>query len=142
LHGVGDLAFTNGRHADAQKFFERLGQEDETSHRFYYQDMANMVQGNPRGRRCMMGFYAFVLEHDGNVYPCVNCEKNSFGNLLTDSFQELWFGGRANDARRELRSACCPTCTSVCYPLPVNAREVAALSWRRWRRRIKSRLNK
>jgi radical SAM protein with 4Fe4S-binding SPASM domain len=70
----------------------------------------------------MMDFYGAVLEHNGDVYPCINCEHSSFGNLLTSSFEEVWFGERANEARVRLRASCCPTCTSVCYPLPVNAK--------------------
>jgi len=86
-----------------------------------------MVQGQPRRRRCMMGFYGFVLEHDGSVYPCVNCEGTSFGNLLTTSFEQLWFGGIAEQARRQLRTSCCPTCTSMCYVQPTSATEIIAL---------------
>jgi MoaA/NifB/PqqE/SkfB family radical SAM enzyme len=139
LHGVNSLSFSaNGSNADAQRFFERLSQAEQSSLRFYYQDMAQMVQGEPRRRRCMMGYYGFVLEHNGNVYPCVNCEGNSFGNLLTDSFENVWFGPSANDARRALRVECCPSCTSMCYPPPSNALEMARIAWDQ---QIKPRLN-
>jgi MoaA/NifB/PqqE/SkfB family radical SAM enzyme len=140
LHRRGDLKFSNGYRAAVRGFFERLAEEEETSLRFYYRDMAQMIQGRPRRRRCMMGWYGFALEHDGSVYPCINCERASFGNLLTDSFESVWFGEQANDARRQLRALCCPTCTSVCYPLPINALEVIETGWRRWQRRVKSQL--
>jgi MoaA/NifB/PqqE/SkfB family radical SAM enzyme len=141
LHKRSDLEFSNGYRAAARGLFERLGEEEETSLRFYYQDMAQMIQGYPRSRRCMMGWYGFVLEHDGSVYPCINCEKAGFGNLLTDSFESVWFGKQADSARRQLRASCCPTCTSVCYPQPVNALEVIKTSWWRWQRRVKSQLD-
>ena len=78
-----------------------------------------MIQGRSRSRRCMMGFFGFVLEHDGGVYPCVNCEDASFGNLLHEPFEQVWFGRQANEARRQLRASCCSTCTSMCYVQPV-----------------------
>jgi MoaA/NifB/PqqE/SkfB family radical SAM enzyme len=134
-----ELAFSGGDdRAAARQFFDRLAREDETSLRFYYRDMARMVQGAPRGRRCMMGLYGFVLEHDGCVYPCVNCERRAFGNLLDDPFEEVWFGPQAEEARRQL-GACCSTCTSMCYTQPVNAVELAQATWMRLRRRLRSR---
>jgi MoaA/NifB/PqqE/SkfB family radical SAM enzyme len=131
LQSTDGLLFSDQQSSHIQHFLERLGQEDQTSLRFYYQDMARMMQGHPRGRRCMMGFYGCVLEHDGNLYPCVNCEQHSLGNLLTDSFEDVWFGERAAQVREQLRASCCPTCTSMCYPLPINALEVVQAGWRR-----------
>jgi radical SAM protein with 4Fe4S-binding SPASM domain len=137
----GEGLLLTGEHREAaRKFFERLSREDQTSLRFYYQDMAGMMEGRPRGRRCMMGFYGFVLEHDGRVYPCVNCERRPFGDLRSESFEEAWFGPQANEARRELRQRCCPTCTSMCYTQAVNLWEMVETSWRRWRGRIGARL--
>jgi MoaA/NifB/PqqE/SkfB family radical SAM enzyme len=137
LQQVDSLTFGENHHAAGQ-FFEKLSREDQTSLGLYYQDMARMIQGQTRSRRCMMGFYGAVLEHNGDVYPCINCEHSSFGNLLTSSFEKVWFGERANEARVRLRASCCPTCTSACYPLPINALEVAQIRWQKWRRRITS----
>lgn len=137
LQSTDGLMFSDQQSSLMQQFLERLGQEDQSSLRFYYQDMARMMQGQPRGRRCMMGFYGCVMEHDGNLYPCVNCEQHSLGNLLTDSFEDVWFGEQAAEARQQLRALCCPTCTSMCYPLPINALEVVQTSWRRRKARRK-----
>jgi radical SAM protein with 4Fe4S-binding SPASM domain len=138
LHGVGSLNFPEAGEPSARELFERLGEEDRSSIRFYYRDMAGMVQGRPRRRRCMMGFFGFVLEHDGDVYPCVNCENTSFGSLLSEPFERVWFGEKAEAARVQLRAACCPTCTSMCYTQPVSALEVAEIKWLRWQHRIHS----
>jgi radical SAM protein with 4Fe4S-binding SPASM domain len=133
LHGVGSLNLPGAAVSPAREFFEQLGREDPTSVRFYYQDMAGMVQGKRRARRCMMGFFGFVLEHDGQVYPCVNCEGASFGSLLSEPFEKIWFGDGAEAARGRLRASCCPTCTSMCYTQPVNALELLEVKRRRWR---------
>ena len=129
LHKMEDLSLSDDDRVVAQRFFEQLGQEDKTIFRFHYRDVAQMLQDNPRRQRCMMGFYGFVLEHDGNVYPCVNYEKTGFGNLLTDSFKDVWFGALANDARRQIRSESCSTCPAPCYPNPVNFFQVAQVAW-------------
>jgi MoaA/NifB/PqqE/SkfB family radical SAM enzyme len=137
LDQAGELVFNGKSRVAARQLFERLGQRDETNFCFYYRDVANMLQDRPRGRRCMMGFYNFVLEHDGTVYPCPTYEKTGFGNLLTDSFEDLWFGERANEVRRQVRAQYCPTCSSTCYPSPINALELAQMVWRQ---KIKGRL--
>jgi radical SAM protein with 4Fe4S-binding SPASM domain len=129
LDGESALQFSDAGESAAQTFFQRLGDEDPTSLRFYYQDMAGMIQGHARSRRCMMGFFGFVLEHDGSVYPCVNCEDASFGNLLHEPFEQVWFGRQAEEARKQLRASCCPTCTSMCYVQPVNAVELIQTKW-------------
>ncbi len=132
LHGLINLKFTHEENQEeAYQFFRDLGEEDQTVYRYYYQDMAEMIQGNPRARTCMMGYFGFVLEHNANVYPCVNCEHVSFGNLLMHSFDEVWFRGTSDEVRKELRASCCPTCTSMCFPPPANASEVVDLAVRK-----------
>jgi len=130
LHGMDFLPLMSNTTQDtARQFFETLSREDPSSLRYYYRDMVGMMGGDRRKRRCMMGFYAFVLEHDGSIYPCVNCERKSFGNLLSQTFEEIWFDNESESVRGHLRSECCPTCTSMCYTLPVNTLEVAGVIW-------------
>lgn len=111
----------------AQQFLTDLGERDQSATRFYYQDMAHMLEGNPRERTCMMGYYNFILEHDGNVYPCYTSETHPFGNLLTESFESVWFGEQANASRQYTQESCCPGCPASCYTHPVSPREVAQL---------------
>ncbi|GAC1362727.1 MAG: hypothetical protein NVSMB42_22390 [Herpetosiphon sp.] len=120
----------------ASTFFEQLGDEEESSLRYYYRDVTHMMTGAQRERTCMMGFFGCVVEYTGEVYPCVNWEEQSFGNLLEESFDEIWFGPRAYAARAELRTSGCPTCPSMCYTQPVNIGELVATRMRRIRRRF------
>lgn len=130
------LSFSPHHQILISEFFENLAQVEKSGLRYYYRDMKGMVLGKPRQRRCMMGFYGFVLEHNGEIYPCVNCEQRSWGNLIDMSFNEIWFGPCATLGRYRVVQECCPTCTSLCYPLPVNAFEVIQLAARRIKSRI------
>lgn len=123
------LSFSSDQQVSASKFFEELALIEKSSLRYYYRDVKNMLLGKPRQRRCMMGFYGFALECNGEIYPCVNCEKQTFGNLLYTSFEEAWFGANAANVRQQVLEECCATCTSLCYPLPVNLQEVIGWKW-------------
>lgn len=133
-----DLTFVSGadRNAPAVETFRSLAQADDSAMRFYYDDISHMLEGADRSRSCMMGFYGWILEHDGNVYPCVNFEITPFGNLLTQNFDEVWFGPHAEEVRRDLRQNGCPTCVSCCYTPPVNAGEMLQLTAHRISKRI------
>lgn len=133
LESDDNLTFISGegRNEAAVRTFQSLAQEDDSALRFYYEDIGHMLQGSKRHRACMMGFYGFTLEHDANVYPCVNFETSSFGNLLEQSFDEVWFGKQAETLREELRQTGCPTCVSACYTAPTGAGEMIKLAARR-----------
>jgi MoaA/NifB/PqqE/SkfB family radical SAM enzyme len=131
LHGIDFLTYSIDQQQKlAHEFFSGLGKEDQSSLRFYYDDMAKMIEGHSRGRTCMMGYLGFVLEHDGNIYPCVNCEQHPLGNLLEKSFEEIWFNNGNDSVRRSLRKNCCPSCTSLCFPPPINLGEVLEVAYR------------
>jgi radical SAM protein with 4Fe4S-binding SPASM domain len=120
------LGFVPGapKTAEAQEAFQKLSEEESGSLRFYYQDIVKMLDGSPRGRTCLMGFFGCLIEHTGDVYPCPIWENKSFGNLLEKSFDEVWFGEEARAARYSLRRTGCPTCTSMCYPHSVGPSEI------------------
>lgn len=131
------VSFSPEQRILVSKFFEDLAQSEESSLVYYYRDIKNMLLGKPRQRKCMMGYYGFVLEHNGEIYTCVNCEQESLGSLLKRPFDDIWFGPHAAPIRRRVAQECCPSCTSLCYPLAVNAFEVAGLMVRRTKNRLK-----
>lgn len=110
-----------------ESLFEELADLDTSGMQFHYRDIARMFRGAERSRRCMMGFYDWVLESDARVFACVNCESYCFGNLLETPFEALWFGPQAYQARRSLRQNCCPSCPSPCHAPPINGWELARL---------------
>ncbi len=120
------LGFVPGsqKSQQAHAAFHELSAEDQSSLRFYYDDVAQMLDGDSRSRTCLMGFFGCVVEHTGEVYPCPIWEYESFGNLLEQSFDTIWFSEQARNARYNLRKTSCPTCTSMCYPHAVGLSEV------------------
>lgn len=138
LEGSEDLTFVLGKEdgRSAAGAFEALAERENGSISLYYKDVAGMLWGNDRGRPCMMGFYGCIIEHNGDVYPCVNYEVSPFGNLLEDDFDQIWFGPHAKSVRQNLRSEGCPTCASSCYTSPVNAGELIRLAMRRVARAV------
>ena len=124
--------FTKEQSEQAEAFFSDLAEAEPGSNiKFYYRDAAKMVTGAERSKVCMMGYYGFVLEHDGSVFACVNCEDKPLGNLLKQSFREIWWGKAANELRRQIRNDCCTTCASICYTLPGNVAEVMDVAFHR-----------
>ena len=120
----------------ASNFFQDISNNTASSLRYYYKDIVKMLNGNIRGRRCLMGFYAFALEHDGNVYPCQFCQKNSFGNLLEQSFEEIWFKDINKNVRNQMRTECCSNCPAMCYTLPIDYFELSDLIFRNFFQKI------
>ncbi len=108
----------------AQESFRQLSEEDQTSMSYYYDDVVQMLGGGTRKRTCLMGFFGCVVEHMGDVYPCINWENERFGNLMEQPFDDIWFGEQAQQARYNLRATGCPSCPSMCYPHASGPKEV------------------
>lgn len=67
---------------------------------------------------CKDLFTRMIVTVDGNVMPCcmVWDHNNIFGDLLTDSFDDIWYSQKYRDARsRFLKEEYKPLITSICY---------------------------
>lgn len=67
---------------------------------------------------CRDLFTRMVVTVDGDVMPCcmVWDHNNNFGNLLTDSFDDIWYSQQYRDARSHfLKEGHKPLITSICY---------------------------
>ncbi|MBF0478945.1 MAG: radical SAM protein [Candidatus Omnitrophica bacterium] len=64
----------------------------------------NYQQVSSEGRKfCPKPWRTMTVDWNGNVVPCgalYECEKYGFGNLLTQSFEEVWNSPKFRDARR------------------------------------------
>jgi len=83
--------------------------------------LINYIQGGSRLLPCNMAHDSFFLDPFGEVLPC-NVMNESMGNLVEQSWSEIWEGPRAEDVRAKVRS-CDKTCWmmgSVAEPMKKN----------------------
>lgn len=128
-----DLTFVTGTQQamEASRILHEIAKDESSPLRYYYDDVAEMVNGEKRNRRCMLGYYGFVLEHDGRIYPCVEHEVKAFGNLLEKPFEDIWFSDYAVEVRTALAKKGCPNCPAISYQQPASFGEVAGTALRR-----------
>lgn len=118
------LEFTAEEKVQAQAFLRARDGSATPETPIYYEDLASMLGGADRSRRCMMGYYMMYVRMDGTVYPCVNSGDLLMGDLTKQDPEEVWFGKRSNELRRTVRKEHCPSCASACYSDITGAKEL------------------
>lgn len=78
-------------------------------------DRLGQSDAEPRRPTCTSLRSHLTIEHDGTVSTC-GLRNPPVGNLAVSSFEELWFGGRAEEARRVVER--CSGCWSPEEVLP------------------------
>ena len=59
------------------------------------------MNGKPRVMKCTMATDSFFVDPFGYVRPC-NVMNLPFGNIKEKSFQEIWTGPEAEEARKKV----------------------------------------
>jgi MoaA/NifB/PqqE/SkfB family radical SAM enzyme len=115
LRGADVIGFVRRQLADLGRIHDlpsRIGK------RYYLRGLLARLQGDARPRprpRCVALRSHLRLLPDGSVPVCqFNTEK--VGNLLTQSFEEMWYGAPANSSRRWVDD--CPGCWAECEVIP------------------------
>jgi MoaA/NifB/PqqE/SkfB family radical SAM enzyme len=108
------LAFSPSEKERVREFLLAHNESYTDALSFYYKDIANMLQGAPRSRNCMMGYHIMYVRMDGLAFPCLNSGDEPLGDLKTQSPREVWRGKGPDEKRREVRQNYCPTCPSAC----------------------------
>lgn len=129
-----NLELTPAQVASAQRFLADADAGAAPEARFYYRDLMRMLDGAPRGRRCMMGYYMIHVRYDGVVQPCLNSADLVLGDLTRQSPEEIWYGADAGAKRKTVRRQHCPTCTSACYSDVTGVTEVLSAATDKARR--------
>jgi MoaA/NifB/PqqE/SkfB family radical SAM enzyme len=119
------LAFSDSERALVREFVLAREEAFTDALPFYYLDIASMLEGSPRSRRCMMGYYIMYVKMDGTVFPCINSGDHALGDLTTQSPEEVWRGPTQERIRRTVRREFCPSCTSACDNDITSVRELA-----------------
>jgi Fe-coproporphyrin III synthase len=97
---------------------------------YFNHGLIEYASGHPRLLPCMMGEDACFIDPYGEVLPCNGLEAPiSFGNLIRQSWDEIWNGPRTDAVRRE-----CRNCGKNCWMIgnasePIKRNKFAALRW-------------
>lgn len=85
----------------------------------YISDCYKGEYGYPLSKKpCSQLFLRVIVLADGKILPCCEAREkaSAFGDLLTQSFDTIWFGRKYRDARlRALNSKNSPEEQSVCF---------------------------
>jgi MoaA/NifB/PqqE/SkfB family radical SAM enzyme len=76
---------------------------------YFSQGIVDHVNGKQRAMKCTMATDSFYLDPYGDIRPC-NVMNLPFGNIREKSFQEIWNGPEAAQARKRVDS-----CTANCW---------------------------
>jgi radical SAM protein with 4Fe4S-binding SPASM domain len=79
---------------------------------YFESGLYDFAAGHTRLQRCRAGSSFFFLDSYGNVYPC-NVLDEPMGNLLEQSFEEIWFSEDA-DRVRGIVAGCENGCWMIC----------------------------
>lgn len=109
-----NLTFSSDQKEFVKTFLRGRNEAFTEAMPFYYQDVVGMLDGAPRGRKCMMGYHHMYVRMDGAVFPCINSGNNMLGDLKSQRAAEVWRGPKPEASRRKIRSEYCPTCPSAC----------------------------
>ncbi len=66
---------------------------------------------------CVAGKNKLAVSYNGDVFPCISLRK-SFGNILNDKFEDIWYNNKELDEIREIRNsdvAGCRDCDMIKY---------------------------
>ncbi|MGD0883708.1 MAG: radical SAM protein [Thermodesulfovibrionales bacterium] len=78
---------------------------------YFNMGLANKVRGGKRPLPCEVGTDVFFLDPYGNILPCNGSDLPLImGNMLDQSFEEIWDGERAAKIRMQVRN-----CTKQCW---------------------------
>lgn len=130
------LEFTAEEKVQAQAFLRSHEEAVTPEMPLYYEDLAAMLGGATRSRRCMMGYYMIYVRMDGKVYPCVNSGDLLMGDLMTDDPEAVWFARESDEKRRTVRREHCPSCASACYSDITGVKELLAAAQHKVRRLV------
>ena len=71
---------------------------------YFNHGLINYIYGQPRLLPCDMSFDTFFIDPYGDVMPCNGTkEKLVMGNLVTQTWEELWHSKEAEEVRRQVR---------------------------------------
>jgi len=96
-------------------FFRKLLKKRKVE-RFYARFVRDAMEGKRRRSPCayQQGI-SVLLDVTGELFSCGNFQEGKIGNVLQESFSQIWTRDQAEKVRRQLLATKCPECWSNCY---------------------------
>lgn len=95
---------------------------------FVHEQEDKQLTGAPPPRqKCMSAFTYIRLAPDGEVTPCTLKNGLKMGNIRHQSFEEIWLGSAAQEARRQVSA--CSGCWVECDVIPSFAYQPSFYLW-------------
>jgi len=105
---------------------------------YFNYGLINYIEGKPRFLPCEMGKNGFFVEPDGDVLACNGMdEKMAMGNLLTQSWDEIWNSERAKAVRAAVKD-CKKNCWMIGSAAPAMRARLPEVVWWVMRKKIAS----
>lgn len=89
---------------------------------YFNHGLIRYINGGKRLLPCAMGSDVFLLDPLGEIRPC-NAMEETMGNLNESSFDEIWYGERADRVRRSVEN-CQKNCWMVGSAAPAMKKEI------------------
>lgn len=95
---------------------------------YFNYGLINYINGNKRLLPCEMGTDVFFLDPYGEVYPC-NGMDWSMGNIRKQSFNDIWNGKKAEEARQKVKN-CQKNCWMIGSASPaIKKQKIMVAKW-------------
>ncbi len=89
---------------------------------YFFSQMVNYQREKKRLFRCYSGTHSLFIDPYGNIFPCTIL-KEPLGNIVKDSFEDLWFSRGTEQKRLSIKNDECH-CWTECETIPSLQRKV------------------
>ncbi|MBN1298015.1 radical SAM protein, partial [bacterium] len=100
-------------------FFQDLTKRPDIDprHRYHYREFIQWLTDGIRRKPCGMLSQHILIDHRGNIVPCMNAGNREYPRLLSpENAGALWRSESRRRINRELARNVCPGCTAACGP--------------------------
>jgi MoaA/NifB/PqqE/SkfB family radical SAM enzyme len=96
------------------RFLHRLATESPPALGDHYRQVAQVLHGEPRRRRCLTPWSTINLDADGTYLTCPTATYLFPVNVLGRDPEEVWQSREVDALRRRIQVEYCPTCPLSC----------------------------
>jgi MoaA/NifB/PqqE/SkfB family radical SAM enzyme len=114
LESEAELRFLPEQVEPVANFLEQVAVQSSAALGDHYRQIARMLRGEHRDRRCLTLWSTVNLEPDGTFLPCPTCSNIFPVNVKGRDLEELWRSQEMEALRRRIVTEHCPTCRLGC----------------------------